>query len=123
MLYQVEQICMLLSIALWLGCLMRMRVSPSLLATSPRTTQRHHRRHLLDVSNLAGSFNATDEERYALQLAVEHWCGCSPDDSAHVTCPAHKILGDAELIKHLLFVRSKLVGEMMAGEFGGELPI
>ena len=49
------------------------------------------------------SFDASDDERYALLTMVEHQCQCHHDPE-HI-CSAHMILKDEALIKRLLFVR------------------
>ena len=50
-----------------------------------------------------GSFECSDEERYRLNLAIEHNCTCDLD-APQYDCPDHLIFHDESLIKRLIFV-------------------
>jgi hypothetical protein len=54
-----------------------------------------------------GDLLISDADRYALLLALEHNCGCDPSaEIVSVICPAHQMMADEDLLKHLLFVRT-----------------
>lgn len=50
-----------------------------------------------------GNFQATDEERFALQTALEHNCTCA--ENPEKICPAHMLIRNTVAIKYLIFVR------------------
>lgn len=71
------------------------------------------------VAGVLGDFESTDEESYALSIAVAHNCLCQHDPEK--ICDAHMLLRNVEVIKHMIFVRRLVAGFVLA-EFQEKLP-
>lgn len=67
------------------------------------------------MTEVVGSIKITDPERYALTLAIGDNCGCSPE-RPDMICPAHAMLKDENVLKHLLFAR-RVADAYVLGEF------
>lgn len=61
----------------------------------------------------AHPFPGTDQELFRLAEAASHYCTCVANEQA---CPAHAMLTDEELAKHLVFGARRLP-KLLEGEF------
>lgn len=52
-----------------------------------------------------GGFYINDTDKYALQVAVDHYCLCPPNGPGTVVCAAHQLLKEPGVVQHLLYGR------------------
>ena len=59
------------------------------------------------MSNVVGPFPGTNRELDSLKVAVWRHCTCAhtPPEACDPPCPVHQMLGDLNVLRHLIFVR------------------